>query len=277
MSAQESRDDGRGKLYKRNLDFTLKELQNQVREHEEQLEKLRAETKPRPEIIGSPAATMGTMKQAFDELAQSDPFLPFPDSRELDKSRADLEDQEALEAALEKRLETLRSEDVHGTTVAPEDIARQRLEELRKEKQYYSKETTRLFKAYKTFVEDKLAPLLAAEELGGPVAQKVKPAQNEDKRQRRLDELWGTGGEQQRQAGSGEWDEKVAAGMEMKRLTEDLLNQLVDAKGNAAASYVILEKESSAARFLVRAKVAQFHPKDATRLRLIDFGKEIDD
>lgn len=293
---------------------------------------LRAETKPRPEIIGSPPATMGTMKQAFDELAQSDPFLPFPDSvlpallalrkthqtiiesraylasqqttladaqRELDKSRADLEDQEALEAALEKRLETLRSEDAHGTTAAPEDVAKQRLEELRKEKQYYSKETMRLFKAYKTFVEDKLAPLLAAEELGGPVVgdmmdvdemdlaggfdargrpKKVKqPAQNEDKRQRRLDELWGTGGEQQRQAGSGEWDEKVAAGMEMKRLTEDLLNQLVDAKGNAAAAYVTLEKESSAARFLVRAKVAQFHPKDATRLRLIDFGKEIDD
>jgi hypothetical protein len=28
---------------------------------------------------------------------------------------------------------------------------------------------------------------------------------------------------------------------------------------------------------LVRAKVAQFHPKDARRLRLIDFGRELDD
>lgn len=41
--------------------------------------------------------------------------------------------------------------------------------------------------------------------------------------------------------------------------------------------YYPLERESAASRFLVRAKVAQFHPKDAKKLRLIDFGKELDD
>ncbi|PKS10571.1 hypothetical protein jhhlp_002325 [Lomentospora prolificans] len=347
MSSQDERGDSRGELYKRNLDFTLKELQKQVREHEEELEKvrlqtgkakrriapliansqcqLRAETSPCPETIQFPAAAATVMKQAFEDLAQSEPFLPFPDSvlpallalrkthqtilesraylesqqttladakRQLDKSRAELDDQEALSAALKERIESLKKEQESEMEVTPEDVARERLNKLREERKHYDKETARLFKAYKKFVEDRLAPLLAAEELGGPVVSDMmdvdesdlaggfdargrpkKAKQNEDKRQRRLDDLWG-GGEQ---ANREDLDETLAAGAEMKKLTEDLLNQLIDAKGNTAASYVTIEKESAAARFLVRAKAAQFHPKDATRLRLIDFGREIDD
>jgi hypothetical protein len=41
--------------------------------------------------------------------------------------------------------------------------------------------------------------------------------------------------------------------------------------------YVDLQRDSAAARFLVRAKVAQFHPRDAGRIRLIDFGRQLDD
>jgi hypothetical protein len=55
------------------------------------------------------------------------------------------------------------------------------------------------------------------------------------------------------------------------------LNNLVEADGKGPGVYVDLPRESAAARFLVRSKCAQFHPKDARKLRLIDFGGEIDD
>lgn len=63
----------------------------------------------------------------------------------------------------------------------------------------------------------------------------------------------------------------------MKDLTEALLNSLMESGGDSSAAYVELPKETAAARFLVRSKVAQFHPRDSTKLRLIDFGRELDD
>ena len=60
----------------------------------------------------------------------------------------------------------------------------------------------------------------------------------------------------------------------MRMLTEDLLNIAVE---EGTLAYVTMQRDAAAARFLVRAKVAQFHPKDAQRLRLIDFGQEIDE
>jgi len=41
MSAREQRGDVRSELYKRNLDYSLKELQKQIQEHEDQLEMVR--------------------------------------------------------------------------------------------------------------------------------------------------------------------------------------------------------------------------------------------
>lgn len=41
--------------------------------------------------------------------------------------------------------------------------------------------------------------------------------------------------------------------------------------------YIELKRDSAAARFLVRAKVAVFHPKDARKLRLVDFGSNVED
>ncbi|KAL2107575.1 hypothetical protein VUR80DRAFT_5022 [Thermomyces stellatus] len=328
MSAPDQRGSGgRNELHERNLEYTLKELQKQIREHESELERLRSTATPRPEISQSPAATFAVMKTAFDDVANSDPFFPFPDSvlpallalrkthqtvlesreyldaqkstladatRRLEASRADLADQKALSAALDTRIRELRRHREDDGDVSAEDVARERINEVREKRQYYDKETSRLLKAFKTFVDERLAPLLAAEELGGPVVGDMmdvdeddlaggfdargRPkkgkgrARDDDKRQRRLDELWGGG-----EAAGREWEAKVAAGNEMKRLTEDLLNKLLEARGNTGASYVKVDKESSSARFLVRSKVAQFHPRDATLLRLVDFGKEIDD
>ena len=93
---------------------------------------------------------------------------------------------------------------------------------------------------------------------------------------RRIDEIWGeatTDGRKSREPR----DEKSAAAAEMRELTEQLLNNLVEAEGGEGDAYVELQRESAVARFLVRAKVAQFHPRDARRLRLIDFGRDLDD
>ena len=268
------------------------------------------------------------MKAAFDDVTNSDPFFPFPDSvlpallalrkthqtilesreyldsqksslaeasRRLDASQADLADQKALSKAISNRIEELKSQREDEGAISAEDVARERIKEVRERRKYYDKETGRLLKVFKEFVDSRLAPLLAAEELGGPVVgdmmdvdaddlaggfdargrlKKTKGgAADGDKRQRRLDELWG--GVEATQG--KEWDEKAAAGAEMRKLTENLLNQLLEAGGNTAASYVKVDKESSSVRFLVRSKVAQLHPRDATLLRLVDFGREIDD
>jgi hypothetical protein len=63
----------------------------------------------------------------------------------------------------------------------------------------------------------------------------------------------------------------------MRELTEQLMNKLVEAGGDTSAAYVELPRETAAARFLVRSKVAMFHPKDARRLRLVDFGRDLED
>lgn len=99
---------------------------------------------------------------------------------------------------------------------------------------------------------------------------------NEDKRQRRIDQIWGTRPLQDAQP-QEPWNEQRAAAAEMRELTEQLLNSLVEAGEGGSGSYVELARESAAARFLVRSKVAQFHPRDARKLRLIDFGHELDD
>ncbi|KAI1436740.1 hypothetical protein GGR50DRAFT_188715 [Xylaria sp. CBS 124048] len=315
-------------LHASNLDITLRELQRVVEEHQNALSKLRATPAASSEGQPLPAtAPLAIMKEAYDELTSSTPYLPFPGSvlpalvalrrthqaiqeaeayltshnesvedakKNLELAKADFSNQQALARSLRNRIQQLQDGLETRMEMGPEDIARERINELRQKKKKYDRETSKLLKALRKFIDTRLASMLAAEELGGPIvgdmmdiaeedlaagfnAQgRLKPAKakpQEDKRQRRIDEIWGTG-----EAGSGhDRDEVSAAGQEMRDLTEQLLNSLSQAEGDRSAAYVHLPKESAAARFLVRAKVAQFHPKDSSRLRLIDFGRELDD
>jgi hypothetical protein len=264
---------------------------------------------------------------ALKEVTESDPFLPSPGSllptllafrkthqtiqesksylasqrvgheqlsRQLEADEARLKDQKLLGDALTARILSLRDEVDAGTHVTPEEGAKELLQELRAKKKSYDRETSKLMKVLLRFIDNHLAPMLAAEELGGPVVgdligidgddlaagfnaqgklRKPKDSDDkEDKRQRRIDEIWG----QATNGGTGRQDEIAAAAAEMKQLTEELLNTLAEAQGNNSASYVQLSRESAAARFLVRSKVAQFHPRDATRLRLVDFGRDLE-
>lgn len=271
------------------------------------------------------------MKTAYDELASTTPYLPFPDSvlpalialrrthrtveetkaylarhsesvedtkKRLELAQADFSNQQALAHSLRGRIQSLQDGLESRMEMGPEDIARERIEELKQKKKTYSKETSKLLKSLRAFINDPLAGMLAAEELGGPVVgdmmdideqdlvagfnsqgrvKAAKAKSEDDKRQRRIDEIWGPREGQEAGHEGLDRDETTAAGEEMRDLTEQLLNSLAQSEGDSSAAYVRLAKESAAARFLVRAKAAQFHPKDSSRLRLIDFGRELDD
>lgn len=280
---------------------------------------------------GTPNTAAGQariLKTAFDDVTNSEPFLPFPGSvlpallalrkthqtiqeskeflasqaettektkKRLKDDEAALRDQQLLNEALKQRIETLRTEADSGANAQPEDEARKRIEELRRKKQTYNKETSKLMKSLNRFIDDHLAVMLAAEAMGGPVVgdlmdadaeeiaagfnaqgklKKPKGEINKDKSQRRIDDIWGPS---DGSSGGKKRDVATAAGEEMRQLTEELLNKLVEAKGSSSDAYVRLPYETASARFLIRSNVAQFHAKDAMRIRLVDYGRELDD
>ncbi|KAI1390296.1 uncharacterized protein F4822DRAFT_428634 [Hypoxylon trugodes] len=321
-------------IYTVNLEATLDELRRKVKEHEAILNRIRAS----PSLHNAnqnhpPTAPWDIMKVAYDELASQSSFLPFPESvlpallalrkthqtveetraylashkdsvdktkKRLEAEKSNLQDQTALSQSLRNRIQSLRDDIETQMEMGPDDIATERINELKEKKKHYAKETSTLLKALKRFIDDHLASMLAAEELGGPVVGDImdldgddlaagfssqgklkKPKENpdQDKRQRRIDEIWGNsqGDQPAERTNKDGRDEAAAAGEEMRTLTEELLNNLALSDGDSSAAYVQLPRESAAARFLVRSRVAQFHPRDSTKLRLIDFGKELDE
>jgi hypothetical protein len=217
--------------------------------------------------------------------------------KRLGKEQADLKDAKQIQSGLTARISSLREEAEERSQKTPHEVAKEMIHKIEKKQTYYDEQTGNLVRAFNNFIDEHLAAMLAAEELGGPIVGgmvdvnqsvleagfstqgKVRKASgpvDEHKRQRRIDEIWGP---QPSDDGKPKepWNEQRAAGAEMRELTEQLLNSLVEAGGGGPGAYVELERESAAARFLVRAKVAQFHPRDARKLRLVDFGGELDD
>ncbi|KAK1600481.1 uncharacterized protein LY79DRAFT_664761 [Colletotrichum navitas] len=320
-----------GDRYALSLEQSLQELQQNIQQHKEKLAALQGNVGHRNRnLSGAGREPYEVMKSAFEQVADTPPFVPFSESvlpallalrkthqtitesqaylisqgasldrtkRRLEIEQANLADQKLLQQSLEKRIQSLKDEAESRMELTPHQAVQERLDELRQKKKRYDKETSRLLKALRKFIDDHLAAQLAAEDLGGPVVgemmeidsdqliagfnaqgrpAKIKPKPDEDKRQRRLEEVWGLPQEDTSQK-RGQADEAAAAGREMRALTEQLLNQLVESGGDSTTAYVKLSKETAAARFLVRSKVAQFHPRDATKLKLIDFGRELDD
>ncbi|KAG9241146.1 hypothetical protein BJ878DRAFT_584589 [Calycina marina] len=216
--------------------------------------------------------------------------------RRLEKEQSDLNDAKLIQTGLKTRIASLKVDIEKRTQKNPAQIVKDMMREVKTKRDSYDRQTGELVQAFNDFINKELAAMLAAEELGGPIvgaiqdvddemleagfnnqgkAKKTRKKFNEDKHQQRIDKIWGPrpDGEDVEE----HWNEKSAAAAEMRELTEQLLNSLVEARGNGPGAYVGLERESAASRFLVRSKVAQFHPKDATKLRLIDFGGEFND
>ncbi|KFZ09303.1 hypothetical protein V501_05617 [Pseudogymnoascus sp. VKM F-4519 (FW-2642)] len=314
------------------LDRTLKDLQKKVKEQEEALKKLRAAGKPIQELPDSnkdiQLLQISKIKSTFDALTPVEPYAPLPDSPLpsllalrtthsttneaksalvitkndlshvedlLRKETADLEDGRLVENALQTRISALETAIEKHVQKPKAQVAKDMMRGLKNKKARYDMGTVMLVKSFNEFIDDHLAVMLAAEELGGPVvgelldideanleagfnaqgnARKPKDPLSEVGRQKRIDEIWKPQPERERRA-QEPWNETTAAAAEMREVTEQLLNNLVEADGGMNGGYVELDRESAVARFLVRSRVAQFHPKDARRLRLIDFGKDL--
>lgn len=252
--------------------------------------------------VSSVLPALLALRKAHQTITESTAYLATQQtsieeaSRRLEEEKASLADQRVLTPALENRINSLKDDMDNRMELDPEEVARERLDKLKQKQKHYNRETKRLFRDLNKFIDDHLAAQLAAEDLGGPVVgdrldigpediaagfntqgrpKKAPKKPDEDKRQRRLEEVWGPAFADRDPYEIP--DEMTAAGHELRDLTEELLNKLMQSGGDSTAAYATLPRETAAARFLVRSKVAQFHPRDATRIKLIDFGKELDD
>ena len=215
--------------------------------------------------------------------------------KDLSKERSNLEDASLLASALEQRITQLRSVAAQRSEQTADEIVSNLTRTEKERKDSYEESAKALFLAMVHFIETTLAPMLAAEELGGPVAgsvldidnetlasgytargkvEKSKSASDQDNRQLRIDQVWGLRNVPEKEANKDHDRESKAAAEDARALVEDLLNAAV---GQGSGAYVTLERESAAARFLVRAKAAMLHPRDARRIRLMDFGRILDD
>ncbi|KAK4177421.1 hypothetical protein QBC36DRAFT_236648 [Triangularia setosa] len=325
-------DNSASRAHEADMERTIQELNRRKRELEEAIQELRSSSAA-PDSEPSPVDTLEIFTKAYEEVAESRPFLPAPGSvlpallairsarktitesneylesqagsqdevsRKMEAEKTALREQQALKTALENRIKSLREGLENKQEKSPEQIARERITELKRQKKEWDSKTAKLTKGLDWFIEEHLGPMLAAEDLGGPVVgqltgidpedlsagfsaqgklKKAKDQPDVGKRQRRIDEIWGP---QEQQGGSSnkrkrEGDEASAAVGEIRRLIEQLMNKLVESQGDNSACYLKISKETAAVRFLVRSKVASFHPKDAQKLRLVDFGRDIDD
>ncbi|KAL2044877.1 hypothetical protein N7G274_002652 [Stereocaulon virgatum] len=318
--------------YEARITSSLQSLQNQVKQHQATLEKLRA---PTPTLsVDEPAQDprirlrqLRTITAAYRALTPAEPLLPSPNSPlpallalrstlnlvdqtktsmiettgDIDKARVrlqqeeiDLEDAKSITQALERRIQKLRLENEEQAYKSGEDVAKAMIHEQLEKRRRHMSELRKLIVAFNRFVDEQLGVMLAAEDLGGPVvgdllgideevlkagfnqqgkAKKIKApgSTGHIRRKRRNEEVWGP--EDETIEGDTR-SEKKAAEADFRSLTEDLLNAA--AGDYDSEPYIKVRRESAAVRFLVRAKVAQFHPDDARKLRLIDFGKELD-
>ncbi|KAJ5612993.1 hypothetical protein N7510_006187 [Penicillium lagena] len=313
--------------YTRRLDATLQSLQEQVRRQETELNRLResnslevsnADTDPWERVSQARRA-----KKAYDSLLQSEDKLPdaqsplpsllaigettqlIKDSKvsvrmtaeklSTDRERlriedANLRDSRSIASGLRERIERIRDDNARKEEQTPSQVAREQVAQQKKKNKQLDRASSELKVSLDKFVDETLAPMLAAEELGGPTVgdalevsdatlragytahgKPKKPkqsAEEEDGGQQRIDQFV------RRSTTNGDHD---APPTNKRQAAATEMHSLLDALLESGFSYVDVPRDSATSRFLVRAKVAQFHPRDARRLRLIDFGRSLGD
>ncbi|KAM3504472.1 hypothetical protein MY11210_008338 [Beauveria gryllotalpidicola] len=319
-----------------NLEYTLRELRHEIREREQQLNSLRASQEA---VILSPIAQVQVITAALDQVTNAEPFVPIAGSllpslvamrkthaviagsnalveeqtrsqeaqrKQLEADGAALKDQNLIHEALTARIASLQEELNTNADVTPGDAVSEKRAELKQKAKDYSRRKRQLMIDLLAFMERELAPLLVAEEMGGPVVGDLMDvdardlaagftAQGKlrktgrgdtglDKGQRRIDEIWASSKDSAGARRATVDDQRrrplndvEAAAEEMRWLTEQLLNKMTEAAGNTEDAYVTIGRESAAVRFLIRSKVAQYHPRDISRIKLIDFGRELEE
>ncbi|KAI5289980.1 hypothetical protein KEM54_002744 [Ascosphaera aggregata] len=204
----------------------------------------------------------------------------------LRREEADLQDAKAINRGLHDRLAALRRNDGNDDTGEAASDPTRRLKQFkaqyRQQKLELDEKTKKLHESLDEFIDQTLAAMLAAEELGGPpvgdqlsisdetldigYTSRGKERRNKmsagDVRQKKIDAM--VNGD------DGHPNARVVAGDEFR----DLLRRLIEAL--PTSSYITLDRDCVASRFLVKAKIAQYHPRDSRRLRLIDVTRKFD-
>ena len=206
----------------------------------------------------------------------------------LSQETSDLRDVRRMTNSIEGRVEKLRLENAEMAERGTEGIVATVLQARQQRQIHFAHELKELVGAFNKFINDHLATLIAAEQLGGPVVGEDLSIDEEMLRSgfNKLGRVRKSKGAKSRaddgevvMQGSGlpettTGTESKAAGADFRKLTEELLNAWADEENRD--SYIAISKESAAIRFLVRAKVAEFDPKDARRLRLLQFDAELE-
>ncbi|KAJ5959605.1 uncharacterized protein N7479_006755 [Penicillium vulpinum] len=205
------------------------------------------------------------------------------DRERLRVEEANLRDSQSIASGLRERIQRIRNANTRKEEQTPSQVAREQLALQKMQNKKLDRSSASLKVSLDKFIDETLAPMLAAEDMGGPTVgdafevsdatlkagytahgkpKKLKePAETEDGSQQRIDKFM------KRNADEAPTNKREAAAKEM----HGLLNAMLEAE----SSYINLGHDSASSRFLVRAKVAQFHPRDARRLRLIDFGRSL--
>ena len=213
--------------------------------------------------------------------------------QQLEEEERNLKDNELISQKLEERIARLRQAKEERAQKTSADIADDQVRAKQAQKDYLRQEIKNHRQALNDFIDDHLAAMIAAEELGGPTVGDMqdvstemlehgfsaqgkpkpapKPSSKTNRVQMRLDRQ---GNLVRDPLQEGTTSQEVAAA-DVKELLGELIEALLGQ--GSSGGYITLSRDSPIARFLVRAKVAHFHPKDARRLRLIDFGRTLDD
>lgn len=261
------------------------------------------DAKPVLPSVDSPLPALLALRSTHDLLDETKTLISITrekisDARsQLHQENQDLHEARLISDALKRRTEKLQFSQLSDIQASPEELAKAILLEEQVRKRHYVKGLRNLVRAFNKFVEEHLAAMLAVEELGGPVVGEMLQVDKEAlkagfnsqgklkklsadafgrklERKRRIDEIWGPLDEEH-DPEVGERSKIGAAGAAFRDLSEELLNAA--AGDEDSDPYVDTKQETAAVRFLVRAKIAQFHPQDARKLRLVDFTGELHD
>lgn len=214
------------------------------------------------------------------------------DRQRLKTEESNLRDAHLITSGLEERISRTRLEKSEESERTPSQLAHELVVQQKAKTGVLEKSTKDMRVLLDKFVNDKLAPMLAAEDMGGPTVGDVlnvsdatlaagytthgrpkKPKGDarsaQDNQQQRIDELVYRRKGQADQSRLRPRNKRQEAAAEFQALLDALLE--------AGPVYIDVPRDSAASRFLVKTKIAQFHPRDARRLRLVDFGRSFDD
>ena len=228
-----------------------------------------------------------------------------------------MRETEVLAGALQRRIAAIEESLGYGASSGSQDGSDQEsqtaagiLSDLEAKSVAYTQAQRRILRELSKFVKTYIAPMVAVESLGGPVVgeeipldaagQTVDVVRNlqlgklgrvtkaqkkglqKEKGQQTIHSMFqgrkrGLEDEGVEDEDESDGDSRAPAdnaAEEIKALLEELMNATMSPNNQ----YILLpEGDSAAARFLVRANVALFHSRDARKIRLLDFGKSIED